>query len=157
MGNKYPMTLHVLSAAVVKLGKIVPAVTVYRAPGGALPKSFWKRSAKGTQGGLEAAFMSTTTAKDEALKYARRAPGKVLFEIKQGMVAHGASIAWLSQYPSEEEILVLHARSNATAFPLCCERSLWRDLAASLCSLSVSVSVCEVSRAASLCLHSSRL
>ena len=39
------------------------------------------------------------------MKYARRAPGKVLFEIQQGFVARGASISWLSQYPNEEEIL----------------------------------------------------
>jgi len=57
------------------------------------------------QGGLELAFMSTTTAKKEAMAYARRAPGMILFEIQQGFVARGASISWLSQYPDEEEIL----------------------------------------------------
>lgn len=58
------------------------------------------------QGGLELAFMSTTVDKEEAMKYARRAPGMILFEIQQGFVARGASIAWLSQYPKEEEILM---------------------------------------------------
>ena len=61
-GNSYATTLHVLSAAIIKLGKIVPACTVYRAPGGALPNSFWYRSPEGVQGGLELAFMSTTTS-----------------------------------------------------------------------------------------------
>lgn len=71
---------------------------VYRAPGGALPNSFWARDPHtGVQGGLELAFMSTTVDKEEAMKYARRAPGMILFEIQQGFVARGASVAWLSQ------------------------------------------------------------
>ena len=74
--------------------------TVYRAPGGALPPSFWYQQPEGVQGGLELAFMSTTTAKEEAMAYARRAPGMILFEIQQGFVARGASIAWLSQVPT---------------------------------------------------------
>ena len=41
----------VLSAAIIKLGKIVPACCVYRAPGGALPNSFWHKNAEGVQGG----------------------------------------------------------------------------------------------------------
>jgi len=40
------------------------------------------------------------------MKYARRAPGMILFEVQQGFVARGASIAWLSQYPKEEDIFL---------------------------------------------------
>ena len=106
-GNTYSTTLHVISAAIVKLSKITQASKVYRAPGGALPPSFWHRNAtSGVQGGLECGFMSTTLNKEEAMKYARRAPGAVLFEIDQGFVARGASVSWLSQYPAEEEILL---------------------------------------------------
>jgi len=105
-GNHYTTTINVLTGAIIKMGKIMPAVTVYRAPGGALPASFWKRTKEGCMGGIEIAFMSTTTAKEEALKYARRSPGMILFEISQGFVARGASISWLSQYPNEEEILL---------------------------------------------------
>jgi len=105
LGNTYATTIHVLSSAIIKLGKIVHADLVYRAPGGALPNSFWHKQPEGMQGGLELAFMSTTTAKKEAMAYARRAPGMILFEIQQGFVARGASISWLSQYPDEEEIL----------------------------------------------------
>ena len=105
MGNQYPTTLHVLTTAIIKLGKLEKAQLVYRAPGGALPASFWRRNPEGVQGGLEIAFMSTTTAKEEAMAYARRAPGMILFEIQQGIVARGASISWLSQHPHEEEIL----------------------------------------------------
>ena len=38
------------------------------------------------------------------MHYARRAKGRVLFELDQGMVSRGASISWLSQYPSEDEV-----------------------------------------------------
>lgn len=83
-GNTYTNTLHVLTAAIIKLGKTLPVQMVYRAPGGALPASFWhKQQPEGVQGGLELAFMSTTTAKAEAMAYARRAPGMILFEIEQ--------------------------------------------------------------------------
>ena len=140
LGNNYTTTLHVLCTAIVKLGKVVPVNTVYRAPGGALPASFWCKQPEGVQvwlatecvaipcappnvrlyispherpdgmclraqGGMELAFMSTTTAKAEAMAYAKRAPGMLLFEIQQGFVARGASISWLSQYPNEEEVL----------------------------------------------------
>ena len=107
LGNYYPTTLNTLSTTILKLGRITPASKVYRAPGGALPASFWRRDPEsGVQGGLELAFMSTTVDKEEAMIYARRAPGMILFEIQQGFVARGASIAWLSQYPKEEEILM---------------------------------------------------
>ena len=46
-GNRYPSTIASLSAAVIKLGKIERAGVVYRAPGGALPTSFWKRNPDG--------------------------------------------------------------------------------------------------------------
>ena len=102
--NTYKVSIAVLAAAVVKLGKIEQARLVYRAPGGALPTSFWKRNESGVMGGLEAAFMSTTTNMKEALNYANRGSAKVLFEIRQGLVARGASVMWLSQYPTEAEI-----------------------------------------------------
>ena len=104
--NNYQVTIAVLTASIIKLGKIEKALVVYRAPGGALPSSFWKADpSAGTMGGIEAAFMSTTTAKKEALHYAMRGAAKVLFEIRQGIVARGASVSWLSQYPAEAEIL----------------------------------------------------
>lgn len=105
-GNSYPTTIHILSAAIIKLSKVQEACVVYRAPGGALPKSFWKKDDYGTCGGIEPAFLSTTTSKEEAMHYARRSPSKMIFEVRQGMVARGASISWLSQHPTEQEILL---------------------------------------------------
>ena len=40
------------------------------------------------------------------MHYARRSPSKIIFELRQGMVARGASIAWLSQHPAEAEVLL---------------------------------------------------
>ena len=105
-GNLYPTTIHCLSAAIVKLGKIQDACLVYRAPGGALPRSFWREDAHGTRGGIEPAFLSTTVSKEEAMHYARRSPSKIIFELRQGTVARGASISWLSQHPAEAEVLL---------------------------------------------------
>jgi hypothetical protein len=72
--NRYPTTIHVLAAAVVKLGKLTGAPRcVYRAPGGALPDNFWARSRTGAIGILEAGCLSTSTQKEEALTCAAAA------------------------------------------------------------------------------------
>ena len=105
-GNRYSATLYVLLAAISRVAKLSPPATVYRAPGGALPASFWRQHSDGCQGGLELGFLSATTNKAEAMRYARRAPGMILLEVQQGFVARGASIAWLSQYPTEDEVLL---------------------------------------------------
>eukprot|EP00966_Prymnesium_polylepis_P251004 5804092-Prymnesium_polylepis.1 len=74
------------------------AETVYRAPGGLLPREFWvEDDASGTIGGVEFAFMSATTERAVALDYARRGKAGVLLEIRQGLTARGASLQWLSQ------------------------------------------------------------
>ena len=49
--------------------------------------------------------MSTTTEKEEAEKYAAYSGAPVIFEIQQGMVCKGAHVEWLSQFPSEKEVL----------------------------------------------------
>jgi hypothetical protein len=55
-------------------------------------------------GGVEMAFMSTTTNRDVATGYMRGKAG-VVFEINMGMIDKGASLEMLSQYPGESEIL----------------------------------------------------
>ena len=47
LGNRYALTLQVCSASILKLGKISKATMVYRAPGGALPDSFWMPNFEG--------------------------------------------------------------------------------------------------------------
>jgi hypothetical protein len=105
--NKYTTTLHALNSAIVKLSKLTQASTVYRGIHDmVLPDQFWTPNKYGVRGGIESAFMSTTLKREEAIKYAasgRTAP--LIFEIQQGMIDRGADISFLSQYPSEEEIL----------------------------------------------------
>ena len=72
-----------------------------------LPEAFWTPDKYGVKGGIEGAFMSTTTNREVAMHYAGgRGRTGFVFEIQQGMIDRGAEISWLSQYPAEKEILV---------------------------------------------------
>ena len=108
--NLYVTTLHCINSAIVKLGRLSKPRTVYRGlSGSVLPPQFWKGHGNG---GVEFAFMSTTSDRDVAIRYARGRPGKseaerqvkTVMEIKMGMIDRGADLAWLSQYPEEKEI-----------------------------------------------------
>ena len=61
-----------------------------------LPAEFWKTNAYGVNGGIDGAFMSTTTKREVALSYAAESGKGIVFEIQQGMVNRGADIAFLS-------------------------------------------------------------
>jgi len=102
--NKYETTLHVISSAINKLGKIETADTLFRAPGGALPDQFMTINEFNVMGGVELAFMSCTTSREVALDYAVTSNAAVLFQIQEGYVDRGADLSWLSQYPHEKEI-----------------------------------------------------
>jgi len=104
--NTYPTTLHHMSIGVTRLSRLTQVSTVYRAPGGNMPRHFNRASADGVRGGCEMGFMSTTTDVHEAKKYAASSGVPLLFEIHQGACSRGASLAWLSQFPSEAEILL---------------------------------------------------
>ncbi len=57
---RYTTTLHVINSAVVKLGKLTKAGTVYRGlSGGTLPEEFWQANEYGVCGGCEYAFITT--------------------------------------------------------------------------------------------------
>eukprot|EP00966_Prymnesium_polylepis_P222468 5146893-Prymnesium_polylepis.1 len=58
--NTYASTLSIITSAIAKMGKMMPACKVFRAPGGALPPSFFHADTFGVLGGVEPAFMSTT-------------------------------------------------------------------------------------------------
>ena len=106
--NRYSTTLHVLSAAIVKLGKLTKVSTVYRAPGRAQPPSFWRAAMSGLAGVVEAGCLSCSSRKQVAMDYASLTKAKLLFEVQLGFVARGADLGahGLSQYPSEAEILM---------------------------------------------------
>ena len=74
--NTYTTTLHVINSAIIKLGKLTVACKVYRGISGrVLPEQFWKPNEFGVKGGIEAAFMSTTSDRAVAVQYAGGAPG----------------------------------------------------------------------------------
>eukprot|EP00962_Isochrysis_galbana_P003816 scaffold1069_cov129-Isochrysis_galbana.AAC.4 len=103
--NLYTTTLHVINSCIIKLSKLTKATPVYRGLAGkSLPDSFWTANDFGVRGGIEAAFMSTTTDRSVAMGYAKGKTG-LLFEMRMGMVDRGADLAWLSQYPHEKEVL----------------------------------------------------
>ena len=110
--NTYTTTIHAINSSIVKLSKLTVATTVYRGVHKlVLPKEFWTANAVGVMGGIEPAFMSTTTSRDVAMSYAATGGGATgggagfLLEIRQGMVDRGADLSALSQYPHEKEIL----------------------------------------------------
>jgi len=107
-GNTYVTTLHVLNSCIVKLSKLKCLCTrrVYRGVSrGGLPDIFWKADKYGVRGGVEPAFMSTTTDRDVAMMYAHQSGGGLLMEFEQTMFSRGADLKWLSQYPHEAEVL----------------------------------------------------
>ena len=104
--NTYTTTLHAINSCIVKLSKLTVATKVYRGvSGSALPREFWEPNRYGIKGGIEMAFMSTTTNREVALSYASMKSAGFVFEISQGMVDRGADVSFLSQYPQENEIL----------------------------------------------------
>ena len=97
--NTYTTTLHAINSAIVKLSKLTVASKVYRGVAGRLlPQQFWLPNEFGVCGGIEGAFMSTTTDRNVSMSYASSEMGGFVFEIQQGMIDRGADISALSQY-----------------------------------------------------------
>eukprot|EP00966_Prymnesium_polylepis_P181892 4213792-Prymnesium_polylepis.1 len=103
----YVTTLHAINSGIVKLSKLTKATTVYRGVDGVLPDEFWEAKEYDVMGGVELAFMSTSTQRDVALGYMKQSnkTAKILFEIRMGMIDRGADVSCLSQFPAEREIL----------------------------------------------------
>lgn len=68
---------------------------------------FFDKNIFNVAGGIDLAFMSTSTEKDVALDYIRGCRGRhgVVFEIDMGMIDKGADLSAISQYSGEREIL----------------------------------------------------
>lgn len=112
-GNRYTTTIHLILSGILKLSRVQPIPKerlVYRGLGGKrLPKEFYVRDKTLSKGGVEAAFMSTTTDHATALRYSNSGTGdngkSIIFEIELGKMSTGADISVFSQYPKENEIL----------------------------------------------------
>ena len=70
-GNQYTTTLHIMNSGIGKLSKLTVAQRVYRGiAGGVLPPEFWAPNEYSVKGGVEFAFLSTTTDYNIALRCA---------------------------------------------------------------------------------------
>eukprot|EP00961_Rhodomonas_salina_P050573 679035-Rhodomonas_salina.1 len=109
-GNDYVCTIFATVSGMVKLAEISPIPegrVVYRGQKGmVLPKCFWEDNAQGVRGGVEMAFLSTTSDMDTAVGYAASGSLATVFSIQVGAVDKGAALSFLSQYPDEDEILM---------------------------------------------------
>ena len=82
----------------MKLSKLTVATKVYRgSKRGVLPEAFWKPNQYGVRGGVDTAFLSTSTNRQVAAGYAQGGDAPMVFEMEQGMIDRGADISWLSQ------------------------------------------------------------
>ena len=109
LSNRYVTTLHAIVSGIRKLARVEPIPEgrcVYRGLGGMLlPKAFHDKNELGCMGGVERAFMSTTTKREIAVQYSgKKTP--TIFQISIGQIDMGASLNVLSQYAGEEEILM---------------------------------------------------
>ena len=89
---------------------VVPCIYV-----GVLRSRFSQRDKDGVCGGVEYGFMSCSRRREVAVDYGREA---YLFECTTGMVTRGASLAWLSFYPEEEEVLLPPCTAMEVIAPL---------------------------------------
>ena len=83
------------------------AYKVFRGTSGILPDFFFQENEFGVKGGIDPAFVSTSTNRAIALEYAKKGYGgpAILIEFQQGIVNRGADIAIFSQYAAEDEVL----------------------------------------------------
>ncbi len=95
----YTTTLHVINSAIIKLGKLTPAATVYRGMSlKKLPKRFEQKDDMNVRGGVEFGFMSCSLEREEALRYAQKSTElSILLEMQMGMIDRGADLSWISQ------------------------------------------------------------
>jgi len=70
-----------------------------------LSEEFVTEKEGGGRGGVDFAFMSTTTRREVAVSYIK-GKNPILFECELDDINRGCPLSFLSQYPGEEEILV---------------------------------------------------
>eukprot|EP00961_Rhodomonas_salina_P150518 2027320-Rhodomonas_salina.3 len=109
-GNLYVCTIFAAISGMMKIAGVSPIPegrVVYRGQRGMrLPKRFWRGDAQGVKGGVEFAFLSTTSDVEVAVGYATEGALPTVFCIQTGAVDKGAVVGFLSQYPDEAEILM---------------------------------------------------
>eukprot|EP01052_Picozoa_sp_SAG31_P003081 SAG31_NODE_115_length_24128_cov_47.693912_4_plen_1815_part_00 len=118
--GRFITTIHAINSGIVKLRSLQPACNVYRAVSGSqLPPPFVDGSGSGLAAMLgfkvavEPGFVAATVHKTIAVKDATgqdetiaKRNNVVLLECRMGLLSRGAFIGWLSQYPTEAEVLL---------------------------------------------------
>ena len=109
---KFVATVHAIYSGLIKLAQIEQLQggnrTCYRGIGLNLPESMLQPDALGFKGGCEVAFMSSARSLKVAVFFLNQQQddsANNILEIQIGQVDRGASLAWLSQYPEEDEVL----------------------------------------------------
>mmetsp|Transcript_13701 Transcript_13701/g.31604 ORF Transcript_13701/g.31604 Transcript_13701/m.31604 type:complete len:911 (-) Transcript_13701:444-3176(-) len=108
---KFVTTIRMIASGIVKLSKLSclpPDRKVYRGLANVkLPVFMVSSDPLGFRGAVEPAFMSTTTDKRVAMRYLdlKKDVSPKILEMEVGQIDRGANVAWLSQYPAENEIL----------------------------------------------------
>jgi hypothetical protein len=99
--------MHVLVSAILKLSrqtKIPEGRKVYRGLSGMVLDDKWFcPDARGSCGGVEKGFLSTTLKKEIAMQYSgiAKRSGGIILEIDVGNIDCGALLDFISQYPGE--------------------------------------------------------
>jgi len=103
--------IHVICSGLTKLSTVTSIPegwNVFWGLGGMrLPSEFWLEDCNGAKGGCERMFLSTTTDMEVAINYLGDKMLPTIFSIECGAVDKGACISWLSQFPEEDEVLML--------------------------------------------------
>ena len=108
---KWRTCISILYNAIVKLSYNSQKASVYRGineTNVSIPDAFFNAStAGGFAGGVELAFMSTSTDINVAVEYALNIKTKkaTVFEIAFDGASRGAQVQWVSQFPYEAELL----------------------------------------------------
>jgi Ca2+-binding EF-hand superfamily protein len=108
--NHYVNFVYACASGMSKISRVsrIPrGRRVYRGMGEIkLPTEFLNEKEGGGRGGVEYAFMSTTTRREVAVCYIGGKAFPILFECEVGDIDRGCSLSFLSQYPQEDEILI---------------------------------------------------
>jgi hypothetical protein len=109
-GNGYVNCIYACASGMRKISRLscIPkGRRVYRGIGGVkLPKKFLTEKEGGGRGGVDYAFLSTTTRREVAVSYIGGKALAVLFECELGDIDRGCPLSFISQFPGEDEILI---------------------------------------------------
>ena len=109
-GNNYSNVIHAIVSGITKLSQVsgIPDNRIlFRGTGGMrFSDCFYVEDETGVRGGVERAFLSTTTARAVAMHYIDGRDLPTVCCIQVSAVSKGASLSHISQFPGEDEVLM---------------------------------------------------